>query len=127
MWARIFEGAVSETTDIDPDGRFHPSIEWFPVSEDVKVGMRYFNGELVEPSQIPIPEERLVEIERHWRDLEIIRADNEIRKHEDQDPNIIASISGWRTYRVSLRGWPQSEFFPNPSERPKSPEASEIQ
>lgn len=38
-WARINRGRVAEITDIDPTGRFHPSIVWEPVSGDVKPGM----------------------------------------------------------------------------------------
>ncbi len=28
MWARIENGTVAELTDVDPDGRFHPSLAW---------------------------------------------------------------------------------------------------
>lgn len=39
-WARIESGRVAESTDIDPEGRFHPSIEWiaFDGRKNVTVG-----------------------------------------------------------------------------------------
>ncbi|WP_312571377.1 phage tail protein [Stutzerimonas balearica] len=33
MWARIENGTVAEITDIDPTGRFHPSLLWQPVGQ----------------------------------------------------------------------------------------------
>lgn len=41
MWARIQNGAVAEITDIDPKGRFHPSIQWEPATSDVAIGDLY--------------------------------------------------------------------------------------
>lgn len=34
-WARLDGEKVLETTEIDPTGRFHPSIVWTQVSDDV--------------------------------------------------------------------------------------------
>jgi len=33
MWARIENGTVAEITDMDPVGRFHPSLQWQQVSQ----------------------------------------------------------------------------------------------
>lgn len=33
MWARIENGTVAEITDLDPAGRFHPSLQWQQVSQ----------------------------------------------------------------------------------------------
>ncbi len=33
MWALIADGVVAEITDIDPAGRFHPSLQWQPVDQ----------------------------------------------------------------------------------------------
>lgn len=33
MWARIENGTVAEITDLDPTGRFHPSLQWQQVSQ----------------------------------------------------------------------------------------------
>jgi len=41
MWALIERGRVSEVTDIDPAGRFHPDIEWVEAAPGVLVGMLY--------------------------------------------------------------------------------------
>lgn len=49
-WARIEDGAVAETTIIDPSGRFHTSLVWVPCADSVVVGMAYANGTFGEPS-----------------------------------------------------------------------------
>lgn len=41
MWARIENGAVAELTDIDPAGRFHPSLQWEMADATVQVGDLY--------------------------------------------------------------------------------------
>lgn len=56
MWARIDSGAVAEITDIDPEGRFHPSIEWVACDEQVAVGWIYDGGEFSAPLETPIAE-----------------------------------------------------------------------
>lgn len=57
MWARINNGAVAEITDIDPAGRFHPSIQWveFDGRKGVKVGWTYDGSEFSEPEPEPEP------------------------------------------------------------------------
>lgn len=52
MWARINGDRVAEITDIDPEGRFHPSITWVPCSPDTQPGWHY-DGEHIQP---PPPE-----------------------------------------------------------------------
>ena len=44
MWALIVDGAVREVTDIDPSGRFHPSLEWVACDESVQDHMIYEDG-----------------------------------------------------------------------------------
>lgn len=56
MWARIENGAVAELTDIDPRGRFHPSIEWVACDKSVDVGWSYDSGEFIAPMEAPIDE-----------------------------------------------------------------------
>lgn len=34
-WARVQDGKVAEVTDIDPEGRFHPSLIWVECPEEV--------------------------------------------------------------------------------------------
>ena len=54
MWARIENSTVAEITDIDPDGRFHPSIEWVTCNKQIEVGWIYDAGEFSAPPEIPI-------------------------------------------------------------------------
>ncbi|WP_420867822.1 phage tail assembly chaperone [Achromobacter pulmonis] len=60
---------------------------------------------------LPSPHD-LACVARAWRDLELVRSDNEIRKHGDQDPAAVATEQEWRAYRVRLRNWPQTAEFP---------------
>ncbi len=41
MWARIENAAVVEITDVDPTGKFHPSLIWLPCPADVQPGWSY--------------------------------------------------------------------------------------
>lgn len=41
MWARIENGTVAEITEIDPAGRFHPSLKWVVCDPAVKQGWKY--------------------------------------------------------------------------------------
>lgn len=51
MWARIDGDRVAEITDIDPEGRFHPSIQWvqFDGRKNVDIGDIYVGGEFSSP------------------------------------------------------------------------------
>lgn len=55
MWARIENGTVAEITDIDPVGRFHPSLEWVRCGEDVLPGWAYDGQSFVEPHHVIDP------------------------------------------------------------------------
>lgn len=37
-WARIESNVVVELTEIDPEGRFHPSLVWVECNEDTQQG-----------------------------------------------------------------------------------------
>lgn len=50
-WARIEEGVVREITDIDPEGRFHPSLIWAECEPETVVGYTYSDGEFVSPKE----------------------------------------------------------------------------
>ena len=41
MWARIENNVVMELTDIDPSGRFHPTLVWLACPEDTVEGSVY--------------------------------------------------------------------------------------
>lgn len=51
MWARIENGIVAEITDIDPEGRFHPSLVWVPCGAEVQPGWAYDGGEFSPPAE----------------------------------------------------------------------------
>lgn len=44
QWARIENNEVMEITDINPDGRFHPSLIWVKCPADVQQGYIQDNG-----------------------------------------------------------------------------------
>ena len=44
MWALVIDGLVQEVTDIDPYGRFHPSLEWHACKSEVAPGWMYLDG-----------------------------------------------------------------------------------
>jgi len=57
MWARIDNGAVVEITDIDPSGRFHPSLTWARCSSAVAPGWTYDGQTFAAPAP-PLPPTR---------------------------------------------------------------------
>jgi hypothetical protein len=73
--------------------------------------------------QLPITPENSAEQERLWRNSELTRADIELYKVQDSDPNAVGTVSQWREYRRALRNWPTSELFANKEFRPVSPDA----
>jgi hypothetical protein len=44
MWARIENATVAEVTNIDPQGRFHPSLIWVACPDSTRSGMQYADG-----------------------------------------------------------------------------------
>lgn len=60
-WARIDNGTVAEITDIDPEGRFHPSLLWVVCTEEVASGWKYEDGEFsppeLAPETVPVPDQ----------------------------------------------------------------------
>lgn len=54
MWALIEEGKVKELTNIDPNGRFHPSLVWVECGDEVKAGYVFDGSDFFEsPPYIP--------------------------------------------------------------------------
>jgi hypothetical protein len=49
IWALIVNSMVAELTDIDPDGRFHPSFIWVDAPETAAVGDMYVDGVFTAP------------------------------------------------------------------------------
>lgn len=58
MWARIENNVVAEVTDIDPAGRFHPSMIWVACTTDVQPNWVY-DGENFSP---PAPLQEVVQV-----------------------------------------------------------------
>lgn len=52
MWARIENNIVMELTDIDPAGRFHPSLIWVECPVDIQQGYIYSNNEFTPPPEM---------------------------------------------------------------------------
>lgn len=50
MWAHIVDGAVREVTEIDPEGRFHPSLLWVKCGKTVACGDLYEDGKFSKPA-----------------------------------------------------------------------------
>lgn len=115
-YARIDSGVVVELLETDLDIRelYHPDMLWVPVTDDVEVGYVSTNGTYT-PAPLPTvtPDEG-----RLWRNSELYRADNEIRKHQDSDSSAEGTESNWREYRVALREWPDTSEFPSQESRP---------
>jgi hypothetical protein len=49
MWARIEDGTVAEITNIDPAGRFHPSLVWVTCNSEVEPGWLYDGAAFTAP------------------------------------------------------------------------------
>ena len=50
MWARLENNLVMELTDIDPEGRFHPSLVWVECPADTQQGDLYIDGKFIAQS-----------------------------------------------------------------------------
>ena len=61
MWARIENERVKEITDIDPEGRFHPSFFWVESPDFVKEGYIYKDGKFSKENPPVDPEEEIKE------------------------------------------------------------------
>lgn len=52
-WARIQDGVVAETTDINPEGRFHPSLVWVVCGDGVGHNYTYDGKKFTAPPPPP--------------------------------------------------------------------------
>ncbi len=124
MWARIQDGVVEETTDIDPEGRYHPDLKWRACAAQVQPGWLFANGVFAE--KVESAEERRA-AERQWRDVELA-AQQWIRdRHRDEldlgRPTTLSNeqFAELLAYLQALRDWPQTEAFPDATYRPIAP------
>lgn len=110
-------------TDQDIKSLFHPSLEWIECKQaDVKIGYVYNGAMWVDDVQQTTQDS---ELERVWRNSELIRADIELNKVQDTDSKAVGSVAAWRDYRKALRAWPENVNFPVKNSRPKAPDAKE--
>lgn len=70
LWHRIENNAVVESTDIDPAGRFHPSLIW--VADDganAQVGWTYLAGVFAapEPAQVNPEDIKAIVTAKRWQ------------------------------------------------------------
>lgn len=124
---KFYDGSVPGF--YDADSKTDSAVE---ISDDVfedlikaqSQGMRIVadsNGYPMLAEPLPPTDEELAAAERAWRDSQLIVADDEIRKHEDEDATATSTEKAWRTYRSVLRAWPSSEHFPDKEHRPVEP------
>lgn len=124
MWARLENGVVVETTDIDPEGRYHPDLKWRACSAQVQLGWLYADGVFAEKVE---SEEESRQAERQRRDAELAARQWLRERHRDeQDLGRPTTLSNEQftellVYLQSLRDWPQYEAFPDSRQRPTAP------
>lgn len=112
MWALIQSGTVSEITDTDPQGRFHPSLVWVACGPDVTPGDIYENGEFSKP----VPPTPTAEEIRALRNTLLQQSD--FSQLSDSPVDSVA----WATYRQALRDITEQTGFPEVVEWPIKPE-----
>lgn len=100
MWARIDGDRVAEITDIDPDGRFHPSLVWVECGAEVQPGWTYDGKEFAPPVVEVDPDTNAVPMEiEGWQGEVIMRA-------ERVDPEDPESQSVWDRVQDLLAAMP---------------------
>lgn len=92
-----------------------------PPPADKVRGSKGMNPTWVDIETLPSSLDQLIQIEKSWRNRELVKSDIEINKLQDADKNSISSIGIWRTYRKQLRAWPEHKNFPDKLFRPTPP------
>lgn len=124
MWALIENGLVLETTDVDPEGRYHPDLKWRPCPALTRAGWMFEGGVFAE--KVETLEQR-ESAERQWRDGELAARQWLRDRHRDeQDLGRPTTLSNERFaeflgYLQALRDWPLAEAFPDRELRPHAP------
>lgn len=124
MWALVQDGVVVETTNVDPEGRYHPDLKWRACPDQVRSGWLYSNGSF---SEKVVSEEDRRAAERQWRDVELSARQWLRDRHRDEQdlgrPTTLSNVlfTELLSYLQALRDWPQSESFPDSQKRPKLP------
>lgn len=77
VWALIINGVVHESTQLDPEGRFHPGFVWVEAPVDVEVGWLYSGSNFVKPENVaPAP----VGDYKHFSALDFLRLFDQERR-----------------------------------------------
>jgi hypothetical protein len=123
MWARIDKNAVVEMTDMNPDGRFHPSIEWVMCHNDIGVGMTYVDG-IFGPT--PGPDlDRLAEHMRVERDIRLRTIYDVgvimLQREERNGADVAEKFKILDDYAAALLDVPQQSGFPTTIIWPEDP------
>lgn len=125
LWARIENGSVVETTDLDPSERFHPDLLWRACPSDVRPGWAIIDGGF-SPSPVQTSTEQ-AEVERVWRNFELGATEWLVTRHRDEhDLGVAPTLTVKQfpellSYRQALRDWPQTATFPSAEFRPIAP------
>lgn len=124
MWALVQDGVVVETTDVDPEGRFHPDLKWRTCGVQVKPGWLFANSTFAEKVETLVGRQAA---ERQWRDNELAARQWLRERHRDEldlgRPTTLSNeqFSELLDYLQKLRDWPQAEAFPDLQYRPQTP------
>jgi hypothetical protein len=125
LWARIENGTVIETTDVDPMERFHPDLMWLACPTDTRPDWTAVDGNFF-PPPAAAPSEQ-ADAERVWRNAEVASTEWLVARHRDEQdlggtPTLTSEqFSELLAYREALRNWPQTANFPDSQYRPMAP------
>lgn len=72
-WALIVAGTVGEVTEVDPKGRFHPSLVWVKCRSDVQEGWQYDGKSFSQPDTLGVTEPNAEPITRRQLRLTLVR------------------------------------------------------
>lgn len=118
--------------DLDtlPDDAIEISPELHAYLVENQSAIHRINFDTAPPSLIerpPMPYEQLADIERTWREGQLMTSDGFVARHRDElesaGPTSLSAeqYSQLQLYRRQLRDWPQSPDFPNQALRPTQP------
>ena len=116
MWALINNSIVAEITDIDPNGRFHPSLTWVECDSTTKPGDVY--GGEGHTAPLPLDGNVLAQLARQRRDALLAECDWVSLRATDSGGSM---HEAWHTYRQDLRDIPEQQGFPHAIVWPSAP------
>ncbi len=123
-YIRVENNTIMELLETESDIQelFHPSAGWrLCEQKDVQLGFVLQGNKWVLSTKVEELSLR-IDKERMWRNMELVRADEELNKVQDSDSKARGSVADWRTYRKLLRSLPEHPSFPDVSARPQAPD-----